>query len=160
MWTLSNWFGYVWGKFRLNYYIIVELVFKILSTLAATVAVKNSKNLKTWPLLRRNLRCLVGWLDNVKDYRNPVLIGLSNSSYICVSSECFDWPKRFLRHFAILKKGQIHLRWRLFCNNFRNILLNQKRMIAIGIEFKIFKCFYRFRSFFLWRLSYGFHYEL
>jgi hypothetical protein len=68
----------------------VELVLEILSALAATVAVENSENLKTRPLLLGNLGALVGWLDDVENDRNPVLIGLSNSSYICVSSECFD----------------------------------------------------------------------
>lgn len=135
MWALNNCFGYVWWKFWLNDNVVVELVLKILSALAATVAVKNSENLKTRPLLLGNLGVLVGWLDNVENDRNPVLVGLSNSSYICVSSECFDWPKWFLRHFARLKKGQIDLRWWLFCYNFRDVLLNQKRVIAVCIEF-------------------------
>ena len=135
MWALSNCLGYVWGKFRLNDNVVVELVLKILSALAATVAVENSKNLKTRPLLLGNLGALVGWLDDVENDRNPVLIGLSNSSYICVSSECFDWPKRFLRHFACLKEGQIDLRRWLFCHNFCDVLLNQKRVIAVCIEF-------------------------
>ena len=68
----------------------MELIFKILSTLAATMTIENSKYLQAWPLLLRNFWSLSVWLDNVENNRDSVLIGLPNSSYICVSSECFD----------------------------------------------------------------------
>lgn len=88
--ALSDGFRDVLREFRLQDDVVVELVLEVLCTFAATVAIENSENLKPWPDIYWNLRLLGNRLNNVKDDRNPVLVRLANSSYICVSCKCFD----------------------------------------------------------------------
>lgn len=77
-------------KVWLNDDVVMKLVFEVLSALAATMAIEHAEYLESRPLLVCQLGRLGSWLDHVEDDGDSVLVGLADSSYICVSCKRFD----------------------------------------------------------------------
>ena len=79
----------VWERWLEND-IVVKVIFEIFSTLAATVTIVDTKNLKFWPLIVGHSWGLDRGLNHVEDDRDPVLICLPDSTNVCICCESFD----------------------------------------------------------------------
>ena len=75
------------------------------------MAIVDTEDLQLGPLISRDSRCFLCWLNHVQDDRDPVLVSFSNDSYISIGSECLDRAKRFRANLTCLeeRKGALRL---------------------------------------------------
>lgn len=79
----------------------MQIIFKVLRAFAAPMTIIDAENLDVRPV--RHHRQLVERVNNVKNYRDPVLIVLTNKSDISVSREGSHRSKALVGYFAVLK---------------------------------------------------------
>ena len=79
----------------------MQIIFQVLRTFAATMAIIDSENLDVRPVSHH--RQLVKGMDNVQNDRDPVLIVLTNQPDVGISREGSHGPKAFVGYFAVLE---------------------------------------------------------
>ena len=87
--SLPEGFRDIVREFRLKNYIVMQVIFQVFCTFAATMTIIDSKNLQFRPLLCRDLWCLLWRLNHVKDDWYSILVGLANDTDICIGCESF-----------------------------------------------------------------------
>ena len=71
-------------KVRLHDDLVMEMLFEVLSTLVASVAIIHGENLKFGPFSLWYFWFFWQWLDNIQDDSNSILVSFSNQPNMCV----------------------------------------------------------------------------
>ena len=93
--------------------IVVQVVLEVLCALAPSVAVIHPEYLQFWPLVRRDSRLLLSRLDDVKNDRYSVFVGLSDRADIRIGGEGLHSTECLRAHFTSLEEWQRAL-WLVF----------------------------------------------
>ena len=88
-------------KVRRQDYVVVEVVFYKFSAPMTSMPVENPKDLDFRPIL--NFRSPICRLDNVQDDSDSILIGLPDSSNICIRCETSHSSEGLIAYLRRLK---------------------------------------------------------
>jgi hypothetical protein len=96
-------------KLGLQYHIVMKIVFEILGTFTASMAIVHSEYLKFRPLLRWDLWYFLGWLYDIENDGDSIFVGLPHDTHIGIGCECFNRSERLRADLASLKEWKCAL---------------------------------------------------